>query len=328
MIKIEPKHQDQINQVCKLASPRASIQALANVLIDASGEQTKITAGDGKIEMNSVLDCTVKTGGKFTVDAQKFMQVLGVCGYTCDITIKDGYIQVKSGSRKFKLTTLDPESYPAYEQQGDQIPIGASLADIKAASVSCGQGDARAFLNGVHIGEIIAASDGHRITTASTEPLTPGIIIPAESIKKAPNGDPEITTDGRTVTIKYENGEFKSRLIDAKYPSFDKAILPSVKHIEVDADELSDAIKAAMITNEQVKIEFDGKNGRVSGTSKNNDETDIGFSASGDEVAMRFNARYLIDALSFYAGNTRIGFNDNQLIIEGAFTNVVMCVRD
>lgn len=323
MIKITPAHEQTIKQVCKLANPRATITAYANVLIDAQEFATTITAGDGVVEMNAKLDCIVQSGGLFMVGAQKFAQALSACGFDAAITIKDGYILVKSKGSKFKLTTLDPETYPAYEDTGKQAQLNVELCDIKSSSVSCANGDARAFLNGVYVGAGIAASDGHRITTLKIENQDKEIIIPADAIMRAPDGEPKISTDGRIASFDYGNSVFKTKLIDARYPNFDKAINQVDKKINVNAEELKEAIKSAMLTGEQVTL----STGRIQGESKNNDATDIEFSATGDEVEMTFNGKYVIDALSFSAGEIEIGFNDTQMIIDNGFRNVVMCVR-
>lgn len=327
MIKITPQHEPAIKTVCKMANQRASIQALGNVLIDADKTQATLTAGDGTVEINATIDAEVKTGGSFMVDAQKFTQALGACNYDAEITIKDGHIMVKAGRRKFKLTTLSPDAYPAYEMIGEAHDVKATIEEIKAVSISCANGDARQFLNGVYIGEQLAASDGHRITVAQVEQGGKNIIIPAESVRKAPDGSTAIKTDGRTVSIEYPGMVFKSRLIDGAYPDFGRCIRPTDKRITVNAESLADAIKAAAITNETINISFNGESGRLSGVSRNQDETDIGFDATGDEVSMSLNAKYLIDALSFYSGETVLGFNDNQLVIDGDYRSVVMCVR-
>lgn len=328
MFKITKDHEKIITQVAKLAASKSSMQSLENILIVAS-DKLNLTSGDGVIEITSIIDTEIKQECSFTVNAAKFLSAVKSCGFECEVIMKQDAIQVKTGRKRFKLSTLDADVYPSYPDQSDYKTIknaaGKMIGLAKKAMIASGQGDARAMLNGVHIGENIVGTDGHRMIVINDR-YDCSIIIPIESIKKIPEIDGDLLISKNIVAFENDEIKIKSRLLDSEYPKYERAISTTSKSVTLNSSDLLDAVKSAMITGESVDLIF-GEKSYVKTRGAKADESSIEIDAQGDDVEFSANGKYIIDALGFYEGEITIGFNDRQMIItDQLFTNVVMAV--
>lgn len=332
MFTILKKDEQIIKQVAKLAASKSSMQSLENILVRAH-DKLFLTSGDGSIEITAVIDAAIEQECEFTVNANRFLSVLTSCGFDCNVIMKQDAIQIKSGKKKFNLSTLDADVYPEYSDKGDESKLNINASDLissaKSVSIGCAVGDTRYMLNGVYVGDSIVATDGHRLIKVS-EGLDCELIIPVENVKKLPDFNGDVYASSSTIKFKNDNMTIKSKLIDAKYVDYDRAIGRQDKTVVTNAEKLIDAVKSAMITSSlstgSVELNFGDKSFVKSNGSKA-DESVIEIDAQGDSIKFSANGKYILDALSFYSGDIEIGFNDKQMIInDNVITNVVMAV--
>jgi DNA polymerase-3 subunit beta len=289
--------------------------------------------GDGQVEFIAELG-EAELSGKASVNADKFLKALSSCKFECKVFLKEDRLEIKSGRRRFKLQTIDPDSYPSFYNSKDREKLDIKahdfIANIKKLAPIAATNDVRHYLNGVYIGDDFAATNGHRLCSVKAD-LPCKSIIPTESIKKFPSDvDGEVYIDSNNVTIKSDKLTLKSRLIDATYPDYTKVAQIPNKAVTVDCDAFQSAIKDALIgsgddgsinlivTNKLITV--------VSSAGKSEAKIDIECE-SDSEFEMAFNGKYLIDALSFYSDSVLLGFSDSQLVIDGDVSSVVMRVR-
>lgn len=337
MIQITQQHAPAIERVAKAANNRAQIQAYENVLINASTDGTvKLTAGDGTVEITSIISAEVKTGGVTTVNAAKLLQALKAAKYDAKIIFKDGAVEVKGSESKFKLATIDSEYYPSFPTDAELIDCDVSalhlIESVKSLAFIAPDNDVRYQLNGVYIGEDCAVTDGHRLSWASLG-LSQSAIIPKASIAKIPSVDGKLSLSQSQICITGDDVIIRSKLVDGKYPDYKRVKGDPSKHITVNAASLSAAIKAAYTTinavTNAVTLNF-GETSFVESKSEKQETSRVEFTSdSSDQFAASFNAKYLLDALSFYDGDLVLGFeNEQKLIIEsGGMTHVIMGLR-
>lgn len=333
MFKITKDHENAIKQTVKMASSKATMQALENVLIKAH-EKLEITAGDGTVEITSVLDAEIDQQCEFTVNANKFLSILNSCGFDCLISMKQGSIQIKSGRKRFNLSTLDADMYPDYQSMDGEFTIkGESLniiGSMQSAVIASAYGDSRVMLNGVYLGDHIVATDGHRLVKIDYN-CGCDVIVPTDVIKKIPQIDGDVSVSKNMISFFDQSMMVKTKLVDAKYVDYKRAISTDGIKIEVNAEELLDAVKSALITSTEVsksvEIVFDNEKSFVESRGNKSDESSIAISASGDIAKFSANGKYIVDALGFYTGQVNVTVNDRQMIIDnGDVTNVVMAV--
>ena len=337
MFTIKKSHESVIKQVLKSAKAYRHIKAYDNAYVSANGDTVTIIAGDGVVELSADLhDCEVKTDGVVCVDAQKLIQSITACKFDCSVIFKDGFIEVKNAKSKFKLVSVNPETYPAYPDIGTQSKLNINsdqlIASVRSAGVIAPESDARHLLNGVKIGNSVCASDGHRLVVIDSEE-TPDAIIPIKSVKTMPDISGDIYLSANFLTIKSDVITYKTKLIDGKFPDVARAIQKPTKTASVDTDGLRDAVRNAVITANKatngIKVIIDQDGGRVTATGYNQEQSVIAFDAqTSDHIEIAFNAKYVLDAMSYYTGTVDFGFTDGQLVIKtDGMVNVIMGMR-
>jgi DNA polymerase-3 subunit beta len=337
MFTISKNHESVLKQVLKAAKSDGYIQAFNNAHITAKNGIVTIICGDGAIELTAELkDCNVTSDGVVCVDSVKFAQSLAACKYECQVLFKDGFVEVKNSKSKFKLMSVNPESYPSYPEIGKQSKLeinGSQLIDsIKSAAIIAPDNDVRHFLNGVKIGSSVCATDGHRLIRLDSEQCQDAI-IPIKAIKSLPDIIGDIYLSDNFISIKSDVITFKSKLIDGRFPDVDRAIQKPEKMAIIDSGELKDAVRSAIITANKttnaIRIEINPDGGKVTASGQNNEQSFISFDAdTSDHIEMAFNAKYILDAMSYYTGKIEICFSAGQMIIKtDGMTNVVMGMR-
>ncbi len=96
-----------------------------------------------------------------------------------------------------------------------------------------------------------------------------------------------------------------SRLIEGQFPDYQKVIPESFeRRLTVDAREFEAALRRALIVaredGSRVSLNTEGQNLRISAESQDVGEVidEIGAELEGEEIAVAFNARYLLDVMS------------------------------
>lgn len=336
-ILITPQFEPNFKAVLKAASGRGSNQVYDYALIMVTDNAATVTCGDSSIELTSELvGCETKETGSFCVDAAKLMSALSACKFDCFIRYNGKMIEVRNKSSKFTLTTAGAEQYPIYPKaEADEVlQVNAIefVEKIKLASLIAPEGMVQYQLNGVSVGERIAASDGFRGVLFESE-KTPNAIIPTKSVKALPDGAKEIRLSANFMTVKTDLLTFKTKLIDARYPDLNRAFLPAEKTAMINPKSLSDALKASMVTINKVKmavqIQINESGGKVISTDQNQETATIEFEAeSNDSIEVAFNAKYLIDAMQYHSEKVEVGFNDKQMVIKcGDFAQTLMQIK-
>jgi len=336
MFTISKKYAEQIKQVCSVASPRSAIQAFENVFISATSESVTLKAGDSLIELSrTIIPESFESGFETTVNAAKFLQAFNACPGDVTLIQKDD-LTIKSGRTKFTLPTVSPESYPAYQDVGDVVKIDVEpsnlVRSIKKVSFAAGRDDARAFLNGVHLGESIAAANGHAL--AVIDGFGGNAIIPITAVAKMPDDGCAVFVSENVFCIEGDDFIFKTKLIDYSYPDYKRAIQQTTKVVTVLREDLLSATKSAAITANQkfktVTFEFGKDLAKVSSTSESKKEkSNIEFDADCSEsFVFSVNSSYLIDALNaIESDSVKLEFSEHQMQIKSEILIVIQGVR-
>lgn len=335
MITISKKYADQIKQVCSVASNRCAIHAFENVYISAKEKKVNFKAGDSLIELSRYIDSeSFESGFETTVNAAKFLQAFNACQGDVTLIQKDD-LTIKSGRTKFTLPTISPESYPSYQDIGDVVEINAPVNEIvsriKAVAFAAGRDDARAFFNGVYLGDDIVASNGHVMA------VMPGYgndaIIPISAVSKLPDDGDSVMISDNVFCIFAPDFTFKTKLIDHKYPDYRRAMPKTDKRVTMLKSDLVSCSKSAAITANQkfktISFKF-GAECSVSSTSESKKENAlVGFEADAScDFDFALNSSYLIDALnSIDSDAVVLEFSDTQLYIDHGIKIVISGVR-
>jgi DNA polymerase III subunit beta len=306
-----------------------TIPILANVLMDAQGEEVRFLATDLEVGLRSKCSASVTKGGSVTLPAKKLYEIVKSLPET-DIRISEEKGGVKVAADRFdsRMQTLPREDFPTLPEgsaeTGTLLPRSALREMVTKTQFAITGEDTRYFLNGalfVLKGDTMSlvATDGHRLALV-TAPRNGNTrkdadedrpILPKKTLGEL--GRLLAEGDG---DIRYERGEnhlffgvgdrlLISRMIDGQFPAYERVIPKgNDKHIEFERDRLTNAVRrVALLSNERsraVKFQVDKNKVDVMSSSPDVGEAheSLSIDYSGGSMQICFNAQYVLDFLS------------------------------
>jgi DNA polymerase III subunit beta len=304
-----------------------TIPILANVLLEAKGDEVRFLATDLEVGLRSKCTASVAKSGALTLPAKKFYEIIKSLPET-DIRIAEDKGGVKVAADRFdsRMQTLPREDFPTLPESGGapsaSLPRSALREMVAKTQFAITGEDTRYFLNGALFvlqpeSMSLVATDGHRLALVSVkrEGQKDADEVKAILPKKTLGELARLLTDGEE-DIRYERGEnhlffdvggrmLISRMIDGQFPAYERVIPKgNDKHIDFERDRLTNAVKrVALLSNERSRaVKFLIEKGKVEITSSSPDlgeatET-LPVDYSGPAMQICFNAQYVLDFLS------------------------------
>ena len=316
-----------LQTVCSVIDRRQSLPILNNLLIVVEKGKIIFTGTDMEVEMVAELNHPSETQGEITVPARKLLDICRALPDDSNINlsfIKDKVL-VKSGKSKFTLATLPATEFPSTESLGSSFKISLPQKELKAlledTMFSMAQQDVRYYLNGLLL-ELeknslrAVATDGHRLAlkeikvkTGIEEPQQ--IIIPRKGVielVRLLDGDDinvSIEVSKNHIRVSKEKLQFTSKLIDGKFPDYQKVIPKEGEHpVITNREKLKQGlIRASILSNEKYKgirlvLQHDQLKAFAHNPEQEEAEEEIEINYKGDDIEIGFNVTYLLDALS------------------------------
>src|SRR5882672_1379643 len=305
-----------------------TIPILANVLIEANGNEVRMLATDLEVALRSRCDAAVAKGGSLTLPAKKLYEIIKALPET-DVRIQEDKNGVKVAADKFdsRMQTLPREDFPSLPEAAGTasatLPREALSEMVAKTQFAITGEDTRYFLNGALFvlradSMSLVATDGHRlalVTTTRDAKMNGDAEVKPILPKKTLGELSRLLTEGEG-DISFERGEnhlffdvggrlLISRMIDGQFPAYERVIPKgNDKHIEFERDRLTNAVKrVALLSNERSRaVKFHIDQGKVDVTSSSPDlgeahET-LPVEYSGEAMQICFNAQYVLDFLS------------------------------
>ena len=308
-----------------------TIPILANVLIEAKGNEVRMLATDLEVALRSKCDAMVAKGGSLTLPAKKLYEIVKALPET-DVRIQEDKNGVKVAADKFdsRMQTLPREDFPSLPEAtgtaSATLPRDALREMVGKTQFAITGEDTRYFLNGALFvlradSMSLVATDGHRLALvtvkrdAKDEGVKPGeevkVILPKKTLLEL--GKLLSETDGE---IRYERGEnhlffqlgdrvLISRMIDGQFPAYERVIPKgNDKEIEFERERLTNAVKrVALLSNERSRaVKFEIDKGKVDVTSSSSEfgeaREQLAVEYQGSALAISFNAQYVLDFLN------------------------------
>ncbi len=306
-----------------------TIPILANVLIEAEGDQVKLLATDLEVGLRSRCTASVAKGGSLTLPAKKLYEIIKALPET-DVRIEENKNGVKVAADRFdsRMQTLPREDFPslpdATGSYSATLPRDVLRQMVAKTQFAITGEDTRYFLNGALFIQraesmSLVATDGHRLALISVQrervkgrkgEEEERVILPRKTLLEMGR----LLSEGEG-DIQYERGEnhlffdvggrlLISRMIDGQFPAFERVIPKSNdKRVEFDRDRLTSAVKrVALLSNERsraVKFQIDKDKVEIASSSPEFGEAKEGIVVdySAAPVTICFNAQYVLDFL-------------------------------
>ena len=306
-----------------------TIPILANVLLEAQGQEMKLLATDLEVGLRSRCAASVARGGSITLPAKKLYEIVKALPET-DVRIEEDKNGVKVAADRFdsRMQTLPREDFPSLpETTGTGVaalPRNAVKQMVAKTQFAITGEDTRYFLNGALFvlrqdSMSLVATDGHRLAfiTAKREGSANGrdseevrVILPKKTLLELGR----LLTEGEG-DIRYERGEnhlffdvggrvLISRMIDGQFPAYERVIpRNNDTRIEFERDRLINAVRrVALLSNERSRaVKFSIDKGKVEVTSSSPEfgeaREQLAIEYQGGPLQICFNAQYVLDFL-------------------------------
>ena len=316
-----------LTSVCGVVDSRPTLAILANLLVSVSPEQIRMTSTDMEVELSAAITGEFGSSGDITVPARKLLDICRALPEDAEMNLKveNERVNLTSGRSRFSLLSLPAQEFPLVEPGETDIRftipqrLFKSLLDRTAFAMA--KQDVRYYLNGVLLEAQqnnlrAVATDGHRLALSDVDVVIPTeekkqLIVPRKGVQELmrllgeSDDEMEIVMSKNHVRIELDNLIFTSKLIDGKYPDYNRVIPePSAHMVQAQREPLRQSLSRASILSSDkyrgVKITLEQNKLRalVHNPEHEQAEDEIDVEYSGENQEVGFNVSYLLDAVS------------------------------
>ena len=308
---------------------RNTIPILANVLIEAEGDQVSFRATDLDIEVIDRANAMVARAGATTVPAHTLHEIARKLPDGSMVELADdgisGRLDVRAGRSHFSLQTLPREDFPimasAEYQVELRLPGAGAPPPVRQGEVrDLDRGDPLLPERRLHArrrraadGPVLrcVATDGHRLARIDAalpegaEGL-PGVIVPRKTVgelrKLLDDDEAKIAVSVSETKVRFATPEVSltSKVIDGTFPDYARVIpTGNTKRLEVDAAEFAQAVdRVATVSSERSRavkmaLEEDRLVLSVNAPDSGAADEELAVAYSDERLEIGFNAKYL-----------------------------------
>ena len=294
-------------------------QITSHILFTTSEGKCIAKATDSEIGLQIITtNIIIESEGSFTAHGKKLLDIVRILKDD-EITLEllDNTLTIKQKNSKFKLPTFDPSSYPSFPSKEDKPQISLDslslIQNLKKISPAIDTNNPKYELNGALIniksnGTDLVGTDTRRLAIASIpseNSETLSLIVPKKAIleiQKLFLDQIDIFFDETNLIISNGNYYFYTRLINGKFPDYQRIIPTSIKHqIRLPKKEMIDAIKMITTISQEIKMTLLADTIIFHSLSADNVEakTELEINTGlTDKFDISFNSRYLLDFIS------------------------------
>ena len=316
-------------------------QITSHILFKADNDICTIKATDSEIGLEiETKNIIIDQNGAFTANGKKLLDIVRILkDDEISLEIIDSTLIIKQKNSKFKLPTFDADAYPKFPSIEDKPEISldsmALIQNLKKISPAIDTNNPKFELNGalINIGLDtidLVGTDTRRLAIASienknTEELA--LIVPKKAIleiQKLFLDEIKIYLDETNLVIVNQNYFFYTRLINGKFPDYQRIIPTSTKHqLTLPKKEMIDSIKMITTISQEIKMTLHTNSIVFESLSIDNVEakTELDINTGlQDKFELSFNSKYLLDFIS--------QINQNQFVIEFNEPSLPFIVKD
>lgn len=319
-----------INIVNKAIGLNNTLPVLNNILLKAEGKKLYFSSTNLEIAISCSIDADVRSEGAITVPAKLITSYIALLtDEKVELSIADGVsLAVDSSSSHTKIKCINADEFPLIPkiEKGQEFTVKTSdlFTAINETVFAASTNTSRPVLSGVLVlskgdGLKLVATDSYRLaekTLKFSKKPTDDIycIVPARTmmelskiLSKAESKDIKINISSNQALFSADGVELISRLIEGKFPDYEK-IIPADKktEISVSVEDLALVLKRVSLfareNNNSVKLSAtnDGKMAVSSEETKIGEEkAEVPVKIEGENNKISLNAQYLLDVLTY-----------------------------
>ena len=325
-----------LQTVCSAVERRQTLPILSNLLLCIEKDLLSLTTTDMEVELMVEITQSFNEKGEITLPARKLLDICRTLPEGSELRFeikekeddtKENKLHIRSGHSRFTLVTMPAREFPLTDMSKEVSRFYISQKKFRAllqnTQFAMAQQDVRYYLNGLLL-EIekntlrAVATDGHRLALDETE-IEEGpdlkeprqIIIPRKGISELTrllqdkDERIEINISSNHVRMIIDKLKFTSKLIDGRFPDYQR-VMPSEEKgfiVIADREKLKQSLtRASILSNEKYRgIRINLKNSCLRADARNPEqeeaEEELEVVYTGDELEIGFNVAYLLDIL-------------------------------
>ena len=314
-IKIQkPVFESIVNQVVPFTEKKDNTQITSHVLIIAD-ENLILKATDKEIGIKIKTEAEILQKGKITINAKKLNDIIkALQNKEIEIKKEDETIIITQDTSVYKLSTFNADEFPEFPNPNDlnelQIKNEEFIDAVKKIFPVIDNNNPKYELNGalfdIKENTNFVSTDTRRLALYKSDAKgkEAKIIVPKRAIseiKRIFNNDMKIYYDDIYLILKDENIMFFTKLINGKYPAYEKIIPQSFKYeLTLPKNEFVSHLKQISIISNEVKITI--KSDEIIFESFGDEtmeaKTSFKINTNIEEFNFAVNSRYLSDFLN------------------------------
>ncbi len=316
-----------LQAVIGVVERRQTLPILANVLVEKTADQLRMTATDLEVELQAEAALEGGTAGKVTVPARKLMDIVRNLPDDAVVQLAQDQerVVVKAGRSRFTLASLPGDDFPTVDEveasHRVSLPQSQLRSLINHTHFAMALQDVRYYLNGLlfelepqHLRTV--ATDGHRLALAELSPdlkleEPTQVIVPRKGIQEMlrlledSDESVEVVLGAGHIQVSLPHLRFTSKLIDGRFPDYQR-VIPEEDgpYAQVDRETLRKAlVRASILSNEKyrgVRFGFEKDQLKIQSNNPEQEEAqeEIPATFTGEPMEIGFNASYMLDALA------------------------------
>jgi DNA polymerase-3 subunit beta len=313
----------------KAINSQNTLPVLGNVLLKTVDQKLHLSATNLELSIESSIPVDVKMDGAITVPVKILTSWVSFLkqGEIEVRTKEDDTVYFKTPEAKTTIKGISAEEFPVLPKVEEEVSLKLPAQELKETIneviFSCAHSTVRPVLSGVLVrGDEdrlrFATTDSYRLSEKSLKLEGAKIdevysIIPArtmielERILSKAKADEEvrIAISQNQILFEYDTIRLTSRLIDGKFPEYEKIIPDEIKtNIAISKEDFVLAIKRVGIfakeNSNNMRFNFDKDQAIITTnqTEIGTEEASIAIKLEGDSTQTSLNGQFLLDILS------------------------------
>ncbi len=310
-----------LQTVQNVVSTRTTLPILSNVLLQADGDQVRLTTTDLDVGVSGAITAQIEKPGATTLPARRLANIvreLPAAEIQIEVDSKN-VASIRCCQSFFKILGLPEEEFPPLPKFDDTRTFTISqqlLRDaLKKTSYAISTDETRYVLNGILFSFkenklTLVATDGRRLALVDLEIEFPrsqevDIIVPTKAVTElgrllGDEGDVRLSVGENQVAFQIGDTLLASKLIEGNYPNYRQVIPGEAKErVTLERELFFNAVhRVSLLSSEKsnsVKLIFTKNNIEIAANTPDVGEAreSLAVAYKGREFSIAFNPEFL-----------------------------------
>jgi len=320
----------------------------SHIYFEISENHLILRSTDYEMGLETIInDISEYDDGKATINGSNLLNILRRLKEDIIVfEIINNDLSIKQNKSNFKLPMYNANEYPSFPQLDNLTTLDINIINIinsiKKITPAIDNNNPKFELNGalldIKSNKInFVSTDTRRLAISTLQNVTNKemqIIIPKKAIieiQKLFFDDAIISYDETNLVLSNKNMKFYTKLINGKFPDYERIIPTSLKYnFTLSKETLIESIKLVTSLKPNIKISFSNNNILFESVDEDNEaktQCDVDLNIN-DEFYIAVNSKYLLDFLSTSINeNITVGFNESNLpfyLEDDKFQTIIM----